>query len=186
MDHPSMETIAKGISSAGVRVIRFAFPYMARRTAGTTRGWPDCQSVLLESWRLVIDKLGGGETLVVGGRSLGGRMASLIADDVSARGLICLGYPFHPVGKPEKLRTKHLAHLQTPTLIVQGERDLLGSKTEAASYDLSDAIHLHWLADGNHSFAPRKSSGRTAEQNLAEAVEVTTAFIRQLSNVSSS
>lgn len=186
MDHPSMETIAKGISSAGVRVVRFEFPYMARRRASAIRGWPDRQSVLLESWRLVIDKLGGGQTLIVGGRSLGGRVASLIADDVSARGLICLGYPFHPVGKPEKLRTKHLARLQTPTLIVQGERDLLGSKTETASYDLSDAIHLCWLADGDHSFAPRKSSGRTTEQNLAEAVELTTAFIRQLSNAASS
>ncbi len=186
MDHPSIEAIAQGLAAAGVRVVRFEFPYMAKRRESGGRGPPDRQAVLLETWRAVIDALGGAEGLVIGGRSMGGRMASLIADDVAARGLVCIGYPFHPPGKPEKLRTEHLAELRIPTLIVQGERDTFGSTSEVATYDLADAIRVHWLVDGDHSFVPRKASGRTTEQNLAEAAEVTAAFIRSLDGASSS
>ena len=118
--------------------------------------------------------------LVIGGRSLGGRMASLIADAVNARGLVCLGYPFHPPGKPENLRTEHLAALRTPTLIVQGERDAFGSRAEVGAYDLSAAITVHWLADGDHSFVPRRKSGHTTAGHRAEAVAVTAGFIQAL------
>ena len=81
------------------------------------------------------------------------------------RGLICLGYPFHPTGRPEQLRVAHLAALRTPTLIVQGERDAFGKPDEVASYALSDAIRVEWLPDGDHSFVPRRASGRTLREN---------------------
>ena len=85
----------------------------------------------------------------------------MIADEVGAAGVVCLGYPFHPPGKPERLRTAHLETLKTPTLIVQGTRDRLGSEEEVAAYTLSPSIELAWMADGDHSFKPRKKSGRT-------------------------
>ena len=180
MDHPAMEAIATGVAAAGIRVFRFEFPYMRQRRIGGGRRPPDRQPVLLQIWHEVIDALGGAEGLVIGGRSMGGRMASLIADAAGARGLVCLGYPFHPSGKPEKLRTQHLAAPRTPTLIIQGERDAFGSRAEVETYDLSDAIRIHWLVDGDHSFVPRKKSGHTAAEHLVKAAAVTAGFIQAL------
>ena len=99
---------------------------------------------------------------------MGGRIASLIADEANVAGLVCLGYPFHPSGKPDKLRTEHLNTIKTPTLIIQGERDALGNKDEVAGYELSKKIKIHWLPDGDHSFKPRKASGRTLEENWTD------------------
>ena len=180
MDSPTMEAIATGVAAAGIQVVRFEFPYMRPRRDGGSRRPPDRQAVLLETWHEVINALGGAKDLVIGGRSMGGRMASLIADAVGARGLVCLGYPFHPPGKPERLRTEHLAGLRTPTLIVQGERDAFGSKDEVNGYSLSDAIRVRWLADGDHSYVPRKRSGHTTAGHLATAVAETAGFIQSL------
>lgn len=180
MDSPFMESIARGLAGRGVRVARFEFPYMRARRQEGRRPPPDRQPVLEESWRSAVDALGGGSSLVIGGKSLGGRMASRIADLVEARGLVCMGYPFHPPGRPERLRTAHLHRLRTPTLIVQGTRDPFGTPQEVAGYELSPAIRLVWLEDGDHSFKPRKRSGRTLEQNLAEAADAVAAFVNGL------
>ena len=118
--------------------------------------------------------------LVIGGKSMGGRMASLIAEEAGVRGLVCLGYPFHPPGRPEKTRTAHLAGLATPTLIVQGSRDPLGNRMAVAAYRLSPAISIHWMADGNHDLVPRKASGRSPEENWAEAIRAVGAFLKKL------
>ena len=123
MDSPYMDRVAEGVAECGIRVVRFEFPYMAARRSGGKRGAPDREPVLLDSWRQVVAELGGGPSVVIGGKSMGGRMASLIADELHVRGLVCLGYPFHPPGQPEKLRTKHLAALKTRALVIQGERD---------------------------------------------------------------
>ena len=112
---------------------------------------------------------------------MGGRIASMVADRAKVRGLVCLGYPFHPTGKPSVLRVAHLKELKTPTLILQGERDNFGGREEIAHYTLSRAIRLVFLADGDHSFKPRKSSGRTEKQNLEEAVREIIAFVTGLS-----
>jgi hypothetical protein len=104
--------------------------------------------------------------LILGGKSMGGRIASMVADELGVAGLVCIGYPFHPPGRPEKLRTAHLADLATPTLILQGERDPFGLPDEVESYDLSSAIRVEWLADGDHSLKPRGSSGFTASDHL--------------------
>ena len=177
MDDRFLAAITDGLAAHGFRVVRFEFPYMAaRRDDGVRRG-PDRQPVLLDTWREVVATLGGGGGLVVGGKSLGGRMASLVADEVGARGLVCLGYPFHPPGKPAQLRTAHLATLRTPALIVQGERDPFGTPDEVAAYALSPAIRVHWIPDGDHSLVPRKASGRTRDENLAEAVEAVARFV---------
>ncbi|MDC0175649.1 alpha/beta fold hydrolase [Planctomycetaceae bacterium] len=175
-DSPSLVAIVDGLARAGHRVVRFEFPYMVRRREDGTRRPPDRQPVLLETWRAVIEALGP-DGLVIGGKSMGGRMASLVADECGVAGLVCLGYPFHPPAKPEKLRTEHLAGLSTPTLIVQGDRDRFGTPGEVASYLLSEEIRVHWMPDGDHDLVPRKKSGRTAEENWAEAVDVILGFI---------
>lgn len=179
MDSASMEAFATGLAAEGFRVVRFEFPYMQRRRDTGKRGGPDRPAVLMETWRRVIAAVGGGR-LVIGGKSMGGRIASMIADDVGVHGLVCLGYPFHPPGKPEKPRTAHLAELRTPALIVQGTRDPFGKPEEVADYELSAAIRVVWLEDGDHSFKPRKSSGRTEEHNIAEAIAAISKFVHAL------
>ena len=188
MDTPFMTFFAEELAARGWRVVRFEFPYMARRRREPKRPPPDRQPVLLDTWRRVIAELGAelvAEKLIIGGKSMGGRMASLIADEPPAKGrgvagLACLGYPFHPAGKPERLRTEHLAGLRTPCLICQGTRDALGSAGEVAGYDLAPSIRLHWAEDGDHDLKPRKASGRSAEQNWADAVEALDGFFRGL------
>jgi predicted alpha/beta-hydrolase family hydrolase len=180
MDSPWMNAVTGALASRGVRVARFEFPYMARRREGGKRSAPDREPVLRAAWRAAIEELGGGERLVIGGKSMGGRIASLVADEVRARGLVCLGYPFHPPGKPERTRTAHLAGLATPALVVQGTRDPFGSPADVGGYALSPRIRVVWIEDGDHDLRPRARSGRSAEQNLSEAIEAVAAFLSGL------
>jgi predicted alpha/beta-hydrolase family hydrolase len=180
MDSPFMTAMARGLAAAGLRVARFEFPYMrARRVEGRQRP-PDREPVLRAAWLAAVEALGGGGRVAVGGKSMGGRMASLIADEAGVRGLVCLGYPFHPPGKPERLRTAHLEHLRTPSLIVQGTRDPFGTRAEVEGYALSPGIRLVWMEDGDHSLVPRVSSGRTEEENFRAAVTAVAGFVRSL------
>ena len=180
LDSPFMNTFAEGLADAGLRVARFEFPYMAaRRTEGVKKA-PDRPDVLLQTWRDAVRALGGARQLVIGGKSMGGRIASMIAEEIGARGLVCLGYPFHAAGKPAKNRTSHLEKLSTPTLIVQGTRDIMGKPEEVASYKLSSNIDIHWIDDGDHSFKPRKSSGRTEAEAWQEGIDAVAAFVTQL------
>ena len=179
LDTPALEAITVGLADRDVRVVRFEFPYMVRRRKDGTRRPPDRQPVLLETWRDVIGELGS-DGLVIGGKSMGGRMASLVADECEVAGLVCLGYPFHPPAKSEKTRTEHLAGLVTPTLVVQGDRDRFGTPEEVAGYELSGSIHVHWIPDGDHDLVPRKRSGRTAEQNWVEATEEILGFLNRI------
>ena len=189
MDSAFMNAFAEGLVKrgeplGGLRLARFEFPYMAtRRQTGKQRP-PDREPVLLTSWRDTIANLVQTgcprERLVIGGKSLGGRMASLIADEQGVAGLVCLGYPFHPPGKPEKLRTDHLVGLQTPALICQGERDPFGARQEVESYALSAAIQIHWLTDGDHGFKPRKASGFSEADNWESAMAAIIRFIAVL------
>lgn len=178
MDSPFMDAIAVGLAARGLRVVRFEFPYMRERRAGRRRG-PDRTPALLTAWAQVIEKIGP-DGLVIGGKSMGGRIASMVADDSHVGGVVCLGYPFHPPGRPDKLRVAHLERLRTPALIVQGTRDRFGSRDEVARYDLSERVRLHWLEDGDHSFVPRVRSGRTLEQNMSEAIDAITGFVAEL------
>jgi len=179
MDSDWMNTIMGQIADAGFRVVRFEFPYMAERRETGKKRPPNTQKVLFETWHAVIDDLGA-DTLVIGGKSMGGRMASMVADDMKVRGVICMGYPFHPPGRPEKLRTEHLADLQTPTLICQGERDPFGTTAEVPDYSLSKSISIHWLPDGDHGLKPRKKSGHTEEENIRSATHAMVAFMHGL------
>ncbi|MFQ5776300.1 MAG: alpha/beta family hydrolase [Kiloniellaceae bacterium] len=179
MDSPFMTAVAEGLAARGFRVARFEFPYMAARRADGRRRPPDREPRLLDAWRAVVAALGA-ERLVIGGKSLGGRMASLVADACAVRGLVCLGYPFHPPGRPDRPRTAHLADLATPALIVQGTRDPFGGAAEVPAYALSPSIRLCWIEEGGHDLAPRKASGRTKARNRAEAIAVVASFLGEL------
>lgn len=176
MDTPFMEFFAQGLAEGGLRVVRFEFPYMAERRQGRPKRPPDRHEVLRQTWLEVVRQFPR-QRLVIGGKSMGGRIASMIADEVQAAGLVCLGYPFHPTGKPAETRIEHLRTINTPTLILQGTRDPFGSREEVAGYLLAGSIRLHWLEDGDHSFKPRKASGRTEAANWQEAVEAIIAFV---------
>jgi predicted alpha/beta-hydrolase family hydrolase len=176
METPFMNWFAEALAARGVRTARFEFPYMHERRRSGKKGPPDRTPVLVDTWHKVIESLPQ-ERLAIGGKSMGGRIASMVADAGQVQGLICLGYPFHPLGKPDEQRVDHLRTLATPALILQGTRDAFGSQAEVAGYGLSPAIEVHWLADGDHDFKPRKASGRTQLELWEEAVSKMEQFL---------
>ena len=180
MDSPFMEQLAEALARRDLRTLRFDFPYMARARAEGRRRPPNPAPVLLEHWRAMVATWRAAESgpLWLAGKSMGGRMASLLADDLGAAGLVCLGYPFHPAGKPERLRTEHLATLATPTLIVQGERDALGTRAEVAGYALAPTLEVQWIATADHDLKPLRSSGLSQTQALVETAAWVAAFVR--------
>src|SRR5579863_2709666 len=144
MDSPFLAAMAAGLAERGLRVARFEFSYMAARREGAGSKVPDREPELRRAWLAAIAELGGGPRLWIGGKSLGGRIASMIADEAGVRGLVCLGYPFHPPGKPDQTRTRHLEQLCTPALILQGTRDPFGQPADVANYRLSRSIRIEW------------------------------------------
>ena len=179
MDSEFLKVFAEGLAANGLRVARFEFPYMAKRRIDGKRRPPDRMDVLLAAYRHIVCATQA-DTLIVGGKSMGGRVASMIADDLEAAGLVCLGYPFHPPGKPEKLRTQQLQNLITPSLFLHGERDPLGTRGEIENYGLSHSITIKYLPDGDHDLKPRKASGRTRDENWREAIRHMAEFAERL------
>ncbi|MGL6162612.1 alpha/beta fold hydrolase [Microbulbifer sp.] len=184
MDSEFMQAIAAGLCARGIEVLRFEFPYMAERRSGGGKRPPNKMEVLLDCYREQILELAAERErlpLFIGGKSLGGRVASLLATDEYRQGriggLVCLGYPFHPRGKPEKLRTGHLYSLECPALFVQGTRDPLGNFDEVAAYRLPDSIRFEWLADGDHDFKSRRASGFSREQHWQAAATAAADFV---------
>jgi len=174
-----MNTIAFGLAEKGVRVARFNFPYMQKRLQDGTRRPPDRAPKLVEFFSELVRNSEQG--VYIGGKSMGGRIASMVAaqgdEELNSKikGVICLGYPFHPQGKPEKLRIEHLKDIHAPLFIAQGTRDKLGSKEDVDSYDLGKEIDWLWLEDGDHDFKPRVRSGFRHDEHL----QATIYFIEQ-------
>jgi predicted alpha/beta-hydrolase family hydrolase len=160
MDSKSMNAATEALVAAGLRVARFEFAYMAaRRTTGTSKPPPKAETLNPE-YRDAVARLGASGKLIIGGKSMGGRVASMVADDLLATGAIS--------GLLDKPRILHLADLKTPTLICQGTRDEFGTRPEVEAYTLSDAIEILWLEDGDHDLKPRKKiSGFSAADHLA-------------------
>ena len=180
MDSSFMNDMAARLAAQGVNVLRFEFAYMAQRRVDGGKRPPNPAPKLLQVWREVYAQVRRhvAGKLAIGGKSMGGRMASLVADELGANALVCLGYPFYAVGKPEKPRVEHLAGLKTPTLIVQGERDALGNRAAVQGYALAPSIELMWLAAGDHDLKPLKASGFSHEQHLEAAARKVAAFLR--------
>ena len=179
MDSPFMENIVQKLVARGVAVVRFEFAYMSARREDGRKRPPNPQAQLLAQWRAVYEEVRQQVTgpLAIGGKSMGGRMASLIADELGVDALLCLGYPFHAVGKADKPRVAHLVDLRTRTLIIQGERDPMGDRLTVAGYDLSPAIRVHWLLAADHDLKPLKASGLSHEQHLENAADEVARFL---------
>lgn len=183
METPFLAVATKLLEERGIETWRFEFAYMAARREGTRKPPPKAER-LVEEYRAAVAALPGGAPLLVGGKSMGGRVASLVADELHTggriAGLVCLGYPFHPPKKPGQLRTTHLTGMVCPTLIVQGERDPFGGRGEVESYSLSPAIRVHWAEDGDHDLGPRGGSGFSRKGNLAAAADAIAAFAQDV------
>ncbi|MBX5042057.1 alpha/beta hydrolase [Rhizobium lentis] len=184
MDSASMAATAEALAGVGFRVARFEFAYMAARRTGARKPPPRAEALNPE-YEAAVAALDAGGPLIIGGKSMGGRVASMIADDLHRQGkiagLLCLGYPFHPPGQPDKLRTGHLKGLATPTLICQGTRDEFGTREEVPGYDLSDRIEILWLEDGDHDLKPRKKiSGFSSADHLTAMAKAAKAWTDRL------
>jgi uncharacterized protein len=188
METPFLKTFAQLLAERGVATLRFEFAYMAARRSGGPRKPPPKAERLMDEYRAAVAAAGHGAPsrapLVIGGKSMGGRVASLVADELYAAGrvagLVCLGYPFHPPGRPEQLRTAHLQALACPALIVQGDRDPFGTRAEVEALTAAGAIaadiRFHWAGDGDHDLGPRGSSGFTRKGNLTAAADAVVAW----------
>jgi uncharacterized protein len=169
---PFMTRFAAALAVRGIDVVTFDFPY---REEG--RRIPDANAMLEACWRAVIEtvhrRLAAGKHLAIGGKSMGGRIASQVAaagDIGELLGLVLLGYPLHPPGKPQQLRTHHFPRLVVPSLFIQGTRDAFGTPAElgAALSGTGVPATLYPVADGDHSFKVPKRGGRVADAVEAE------------------
>ncbi|WP_460142952.1 alpha/beta family hydrolase [Pseudomonas sp. S3_B08] len=179
MDSDWMNDMAGRLAGLGVNVLRFEFPYMAQRRVDGVKRPPNPAGKLQECWREVfaVVRRHVAGPLAIGGKSMGGRMASLVADELGVDALVCLGYPFYAVGKPEKPRVEHLASLRTRALIVQGERDALGNREAVEGYSLAPGIEVFWLVAGDHDLKPLKASGFAHSDHLAGAAQKVAEFL---------
>lgn len=195
MDSPFMTMLARQIACYGIRVIRFEFNYMARRRNDGRRQPPPKAEKLVDEFRHKLEHQGQSGSVFVGGKSLGGRVASLLAAEpgdcaVSPAGCLCFGYPFHPPGKPDRWRTAHFDKITTPVRIFQGTRDPFGRFEEVGEItqrlasltsgvtSFSDSMPLQWLTDGDHDYHPRKRSGRTQQDLINEAAKSSVDWMR--------
>ncbi|MDX1557720.1 MAG: alpha/beta family hydrolase [Marinobacter sp.] len=184
-DSTFMEELSLALSREGIVNVRFEFPYMQKRRVDGRKRPPDREPALLAHFSRVVDvvraELGAGCKVLVGGKSMGGRMASILASQRSGiDGVTCFGYPFHPPGKLDRWRTGHFQELKSPMLVLQGTRDPFGKRAEMAGHEEElAAIRLHWLEGGNHDFQPLKSQPHTQSELIAEAARETRAFVDQ-------
>ena len=180
MDSGWMTAMAERLGARGIRVARFEFGYMAARREGL-RPPPSPANKLIGEYLGAIAAVKRAGRLFIGGKSLGGRMASMIAQkqfgDGAIGGLVCLGYPFHPPGQPQKLRTDHLTPMTVPSLVCQGERDPFGTRDEVTAYPLPASMRIEWLTDGDHDLKPRKASGATFDGNVDIAADAVRDFV---------
>jgi predicted alpha/beta-hydrolase family hydrolase len=186
MHAATLTTVSAALAAARVPSLRFNFRY---RSAG--RNAPDRAPILLAALREAAAELGRRTRLepgrlVLGGRSMGGRMASMAVADVDdplpALGLVLLGYPLHPAGKPDNLRTEHFGRIHTPALFVSGTRDSLAPH-ESLLRELPaipGPVTVHWLDSADHGFRPLKASGLTSADTLADAAVAVVEFVRAL------
>ena len=180
-EHEFMQDISQKLSVRRINVVLFNFPYMQTIKETGKRRPPDKADKLLAHFESVIDKVvedGNALPLFIGGKSMGGRMASMLLDKLeNVKGAAVLGYPFHPPGKPDKTRTAHLESMSKPMIIIQGERDTFGTQQEIRQYSLANIIEMAFLSDGDHSFKPRKASGKTQQAHIESAAILVADFI---------
>lgn len=177
---PWMETMAQGLASRGIAVARFDFPYMEGRADGSgPKRPPDPMPKLLDAMRIAAASVRReGRRFCLLGKSMGGRVATMLADELRADAVVVFGYPFHPPRKPSELRTAHLLTVRAPTWILQGERDPFGQPAEVARYGLPPHVKVVWFAGGDHSLEPNKRSGLDAHAHRERALDLAASVCR--------
>jgi predicted alpha/beta-hydrolase family hydrolase len=183
---PALREVADALAAGGVPSLRFDYPYRQRG-----RRSPDRAPVLAAATRDAAARLAARAgldpgRLVLGGRSMGGRYCSLVAadpdDPVPALGLVLLGYPLHPSGKPDQLRVEHFPRLHVPCLFISGTRDSLAGREElaAAARTIPGPVSFHWLEGADHAYRPLKATGRSADDVVAEVADVAARWVTEL------
>ncbi len=189
MDSAFMNKLAAALASQGIAAARFEFAYMAgRRTGGPKKPPPRADKLIAEfqtALQSVLSQSDG--PLLIGGKSMGGRVAAMLAGGGSlpgrAKGVACFGYPFHPTGKADaEWRLQPLQDAKRPVLVLQGDRDPFGSKAELDEVTLPAHVSLTYLEDGNHDFGPRGKSPATLDGNIKLAAEAVRAFVDRLTS----
>ncbi|SEK83904.1 hypothetical protein SAMN05216262_10380 [Colwellia chukchiensis] len=186
MHHGYLDALVSLMNAQQLAVLRFNFPYMDKRRLDGKRRPPDRMPALIDCYQTVLEGIDTQLPLYIAGKSMGGRVAATLASDKNLidakqlRGVICLGYPFHPIKKPENLRLAPLQDTQLPVLILQGQRDALGCENEISQYQLNQLCRLHYFADGDHDLKPRVKSGFTLAQHQAAAVATMRSFIDEI------
>lgn len=190
MNHEFMVHMTMLFNKANINVLRFNFPYMDKRIALGKRYPPDRMPKLIDCYEKVINDVvettnKAELSLFIGGKSMGSRVAATLGGNEISKhiqGVFCLGYPFHPPKKIEKLRLEPLQNTNKPIVIVQGERDTLGSQIEISDYQISDLCETVFLLDGDHSLKPRVKSGFTHQQHMESAAQTIVKFIQEKVN----
>jgi len=174
--HPFMAGVSKALAARGIDVVTFDFPYKRLQKSA-----PDRPPVLEQSFREVVAaarRWSQADRLFIGGKSMGGRLATHLAAQglESLSGVVCLGYPLHPPGKPQQLRVAHLPSIAVPVLVIQGERDTFGTPDELRPHleAMPAEVHLHVIPRGDHSLTVRS---RPAAETYLELAEIAASFI---------
>lgn len=182
MHAAALTTVADALAAAKIPSLRFNFPYKA---AG--RRSPDRAPVLEAALREAAEELAArakvpADRLVLGGRSMGGRIGSMVAADDGALGVVLLGYPLHPPGRTDRLRVEHFPRLSMPVLFVSGTRDAFGTPDELQQHAraIKGRVSFHWIDTGDHGFKPLKSSGLTPQAALVGVAEAVVDFVAGL------
>ena len=178
MDSDWLNNITNKLELNNIEVIRFEFPYMENRRRIGKKSPPDKLSILINKFNNIVNSIN--KPVFIAGKSMGGRIASMIAPtNNNVLGVIAYGYPFHPIGKPEKLRTEHLKKYNKPMLIIQGENDPFGKSKKWNDFNIDKNIEVFPISKANHDLKPNKSTGLSLDDTINIAVEKTTKFINQ-------
>ena len=172
-----MQAVGEGLGERGYSVVRFNFAY-----AEKGRKSPDKQPVLEATYRDVVESLDA-DKLVLGGKSMGGRIAShVVADGLECEGLAFFGYPLHPPGRPERIRDAHLRDVRVPMLFIEGTRDPFCplETLESARKKFKAPTEVVVIDDGDHSFKVRKSSGRSTDEAWQEVIDAADHWMHSL------
>jgi predicted alpha/beta-hydrolase family hydrolase len=179
--HDFMQRFAKGLCENNVLVFSVNFPYMQIQYETNKKRPPNTNKVLQQFASDFVRSVADGKPIFLAGKSMGGRVStqieSVLSDEIN--GVVVLGYPFIPPGKPEKLadRTAHFSNFTNNVLILQGERDTFGNRALLDKLSLPSEIDVQWIENGDHSFQPLKRSGITFDQNMHSAILKTMEFI---------
>lgn len=176
MDSDWMNMLTTYLVKEGLKVVRFEFPYMAERRLNGKKRPPNKKQVLIDTWLEVVNAFKDDAKLYIGGKSMGGRIATLLTD-VPIDGIICFGFPFHAPGKELGERVDDFRSCSFPVLVLQGERDKMGFKEEIEVLNLGNNKQIVWFEDGDHSLKPRKKSGFTLEEHLRLSAKKVLEFI---------